>query len=198
MEEKHAIILSSYIANRNNLLVLDSHDGVCCLFFKRQPRCCCGDLVTYSLRTQGRYCFVDDMFTNAAPALAHVDALFFLHQVLEICRYSVPEGDEARAVFNLLLTLYGEKGSCLLGQQRAFLSQKIFLCKLFILLGLYPDDKKFQKLYFNRIIHESIDSLMDQPIDLKYAGELDEWIRACFAIHPNAKSFKTIRCMVNK
>lgn len=198
MEERCAIILKSDISNRNKITVLDRDAGVCTLYVHQKHACCCGAFVRYHAEMRAHSLCVRELSLCSIPAFSSVPALLFFHQVLEICLHSVPCGDAAEDVFDLVAFLYSRENSLLLDCQQAAMAQKVFLCKLFIVLGMYPDDKKFQKLYFKRIMIESIDSLMLQPIDLVYEGELDEWIRACFAIHPYRQSFKTTRCVINK
>jgi hypothetical protein len=71
------------------------------------------------------------------------------------------------------------------------LVKKIFLCKLFILLGFYPREKKFQNQFFHNLATKSLDNLPPFPVSMMQEEYIEEWLQACIAMHVHEQKFRT-------
>jgi hypothetical protein len=97
------------------------------------------------------------------------------------------EGEPASAALALMVTLYRSPDSVQNGA-----AKKVFLSKLFLVFGFYPEGEQFQKIYFKRLAAESLDTLLAEPIDLKVEKELDDWLFQCIATYPHMRHLKTM------
>lgn len=180
------IILNTHFPKHNTISLLDQTHGKQ-RFVLRDASVSVGALVEYTYSLRRRYTVIDSLEVVALPfSLAKKDILF-LHHVLEICHYFIPEGSCETGVFQLLHTLYT--------QGHKFdnpLMQKIFLAKLFMLLGMHPELEPNNVRYFERLLSEPIDKIIHEQLDLVVEQELGRWIYACVIVHPLASYFKTI------
>ncbi len=147
-----------------------------------------GMLISYHARVHNNIYFAHTIDIIDVPiALVQNDILFF-HHVLELCDYFVPLHSCVQGVFDLLLVLYVADNlvSCTI-------SKKIFLIKIFMLLGMHPEEDRFQTPYFCRLPAESIDTITQQTIESKCEKELDEWLLNCVSSHLHSKELKTMQ-----
>lgn len=147
-----------------------------------------GSLIEYCCVERGVGYNAQSINVHALPCCKLLPDLLFFHRVLEICVQFIPEGVEARDLFGLLLALYDQKRFAAL-QDNLF--KKIFLCKIFIVLGVWPAGEKYQSAFFHHIAAESIDNLLGISVELKNEYALNDWLQMCVAMHPRAQDFKT-------
>lgn len=188
MQQNIGIVLKKYFPQKVKLSVLDSKLGkIACV--PNRVDICVGAFIDYHINCYRGFYFVNTVNILKIPSLfCKMPDLIFFHHVLEICYFFIFEGSPVSEIFELLSFLYFSADTI---YNRC--SKKIFLCKLFFLLGIYPEDKHFQLLFFNRVASESIDILINETIDLRIERRLDAWLSACLAMHPYVNSFKTIR-----
>lgn len=157
------------IVIRNNVLqkkvwLLDSFSGTVPIFFKKNV--CLGGLLTYHLEHNNNRYVMHKPELIALPNIEDENFLLFFHHVLELCFHFVPTGSCAPEIFNLVKLLY----SCDSNFTTRY-AQHIFLCKLFTLLGLIPEQLFVQKKYNEQ--------------------QVTTWLKRCIAQHPLVHEFKT-------
>ena len=141
---------------------------------------CVGACIEYKVRKKSSRVFFDEIDLVAWPTLLTVDTLLLLHQSLEICLYCMPQGSVADGVFEHIMYLY-EKCPAIFDNSALF--KKIFLCKLFALLGLHPHDTRFRDQFFEHLVSKSFDNLWYQPAIIADEREIDRWLMVCIASH---------------
>ena len=187
MEMTRAIVLRNEYPERLRMLLFDENRGIVSCWSDRMDLAV-GSLIDYSCAESGTGYSAQAINVHALPCCGQLSDLLFFHQVVEICVQFIPEGSEAKDLFALLLFLYDQKR--FISLQNDFL-KKVFLCKIFIILGIWPAGKKFQNSFFYRIASESIDNLLGLSIELKDECVLNDWLQMCIAMHPHARDFKT-------
>ncbi len=187
MEMTRAIVLRNEYPERARLLLFDENKGIASCRSNRMDLAI-GSLIDYSCTQSGSGYSAETINVHALPCCKQLPDLLFFHRVLEICVKFVPEGAESKDLFELLLFLYDQRKFAALYND---LFKKIFLCKIFIVLGVWPAGKKFQNPLFYHIASESIDNLLGLSIDLKSEYGLNDWLQMCVAMHPRAHDFKT-------
>ena len=100
----------------------------------------------------------------------------------------MPTGSSTPGVFEHIRCLYDDSVAL---QLRAGIVKKIFLCKLFALLGFYPQEKKFQNQFFHSLATESLDNLWSFSVSMVQEEDIEEWLQSCIAMHAQEQKFKT-------
>ena len=186
-QEKHiGIVLKSYFPKKCKLSLLDNKMGKISGVPPVGRFIASGSLIEYSLVEQTTCSFLYNVDVHNMPfALAQRDILF-LHHVLEMCYYFIPARSYNPAIFSLLQILYISDSWI-----HIMAVKKFFLLKLFVLLGLYPEERKFKNPSFHRLVHISFEQMIDEEVKQYDEEALDEWLRLCVASHPIANRFKT-------
>lgn len=185
MKTSTGIVLKKHFPRKQTITVLDKVWGKRIGVPPTQD-ICLGSLISYTTNQSTNVVFMHSLERHAVPlSLARNDLLFF-HQVLELCYYFIPLQSPAPDVFHLVSLLCYDRAVTLKPLQK-----KVFLAKLFALLGVHPDEQKFQHDYFHYLRHGSIDTLTDQVLHLGIENTLDSWLRACISLHPYRNSFNT-------
>ncbi len=161
-------------------------DGVC-----SRGSFAVGALLSYELQERGGVQLLKGVSLIDMPmAIAQKDILF-LHHVLEICYYFVPHNSCDADLFDLLHFLYDERP---VWDQ----SLKIkFLFKLLVTLGVQAEHFLLRIDSLQRLRSVSVDSLVNEYVDLKYENEIISWVKHCIGQHPEINSFKTIEFLNN-
>lgn len=187
MKTSRAIILKNEYPRKTRLMLLDQSDGVICVSTNRFDLAI-GTLIEYKQTCSDIWYKATEIEMVALPACKTFVDLLFVHRALEICLQCMPSGSASDDLFFVMCYLYNKNVFSLV---QSSLLKKLFLCKIFIVLGIWPAGEQFQKPLFYRLAMESIDKLLEQPIQLKSELDLDRWLRACVASHPRAGDFKT-------
>lgn len=145
-----------------------------------------GTRIAYCAHQQNTIHFLSEIELLSLPLEMGKGDIDFLHHVLELCYYYLSLGVPALQVYDLLALLYDPAYACPSNQFKL-----LYIFKLLLLLGMYPEDKQFQMLYFNQLAHEPIDTLLQEPLRLEVEQALDVWIRSCIALHPLYRHFNT-------
>lgn len=156
----------------------------------KRENLCVGVCIEYSLCQSRTGMVLEDVDIIAMPAITEVNDLLLFHCVMEICYHCMPVGSVNHGVYEYLLCFYDHQ---LMKQLRSPLLKKLFLCKLFTTLGLYPHEKKFHNSFFLQLASESIDNLWCRSVSMIKEQEIGDWLRACIAIHAHDKRLKTVR-----
>lgn len=186
MERDIAIVLKNYYPARTRITLLDQSVGHIDCWSDRYDLPV-GTLIAYHQRVHIDRYSAQSIELMALPPCTCLPDLVFVHQVLEICYRFSPPHCAAPDLFALISILYQEDTFSRLHNS---LLKKIFLCKIFVMLGVWPLGEKFQSPFFYRLATESIDNLLEQPIQLKYEHDLEGWVHGCIAMHPRASDFK--------
>lgn len=187
-----AVVLSTFDGFHQRVVLLDKTLGKVVCFIP-DKRLSVGTLIEYQLVQKRRYCTAHMINIIRMPfALAQTDILF-LHHVLELCNHFLQEGMPAQNVFELVLFLY-EKSDFLIGS----FSKKLYISKLFVLFGIYPEKPYIETVYWQQVLACSIQDLLERCLKMPIEQELTIWIRSCVHMHPLSHTFKTLSYIEQK
>lgn len=119
--------------------------------------------------------------------------IYLLHQVLELCHFFIPLGSQACTTFYFLLELFENYYRC---THSPFYVKRV-LCKLFVLLGIYPEEVEIQ-FFAHKIYEMPIDNLLAAPLELKSEELMNKWLAWCIEMHPKGKFFKAMPLLLKK
>lgn len=184
------IILKRFTTGFSRVSLFDQHLGKIDAFFHHEATGY-GTVIQYALKERfpsGSVRFtLSSVELFAVPLKLAQTELTFLHRVLEICYYFIPIGSSVPTLFELILFLYDIDR-----WKHVIFFQDLFLCKLLITLGFFPEESRFKTAWFCRLAAVPIDTLLTEHVDLAQRLELRTWIRACLNIHPLVRYFKTV------
>lgn len=182
------IVLQHIKSTQTLYSILDHAQGVLTAHIKRED-ICIGACIKYNLVQNRTWIILEDVELIALPIVRGVNDLVLVHCALEICSYCMPVGSINPGVYELLGYLYEEQ---FINKLQPALLKKVFLCKLLIVLGLYPHEKKFQNSFFHQLATESIDNLGHRSVSMVNEQDVGDWLRACIAVHAQDKKLKTV------
>lgn len=193
---QQGIVLRNYFPQQQKVSLLDITEGrIACMIQDSSiaPRLANGSLIEYVLdkpRNSYRACGVDIIYM---PLTWHHAQFLFLHHLLELCYYFLPLNCHAQEIFYLVKALY-----CHEDIMQNEITKKIFLCRFFSMLGIYPADAaSYGAVFFNLIsAHRgSIDNKVAMPsriTDKIMQDKLKNWLLGCIAMHPYSYKLKTL------
>lgn len=188
--QKHTgIVLKSYLPQQHKLALLDERLGrINIMSGVLKHKLVQGLLLEYYPERSGRWAVVSGVEIIAEPrAWAQHDLLFF-HHVLEICYFFVPLESVVRPVFDMVKALYVHHH-----ELQSAGAKKLFLCRLFACLGLYPEDEALHTPSMHRLLSVPIESMFEERIGADVEQELHRWLVRCIAVHPQVNMFKTMQ-----
>lgn len=185
-QKQCGIVLKRFIPKKAKLSVLDRSVGkIDCI--PHVDKLCHGAVITYHIgQVKSVYHLEGIELIDVPFALARID-IRFLHQVLLICYYFLPLGAPAPQVFDLVRFLYTIKHNDCTKQ-----FQLLFVCKLFAVLGFVPDTFKADQIIVDWILTTSIDTLLNESLDLRVEQLLNQWVTICIALHPRAQLLRSM------
>ena len=184
MEKRRGIVLKKD-QTKATVSLLDQHLGKIAAT-TRASYLCTGALITYSVVPLRRSYNLESVELIYAPfSLAREDILF-LHHVLELCALVVQEGQEGESVITLISFLYQSD------HKLSSFSKKLFVGKLCMTLGLYPEGRQVNTPLFESLSVESLDTMLHRSINLEFEKELDTWLFYCIGAYPDARHLKTL------
>lgn len=187
---KHCGIILAHIKSTANLYsILDYSKGVLVGTIKRE-HLCVGSCIEYTLSADRMWVVLEDVELIALPAVTHVGDLLLFHCVMEICYHCMPVGSFNPGVYELIVCLYDRQ---IMDKFKTALLKKVFLCKLFIILGLYPHEKKFHNSFFHQLASESIDKFCCRSVSMVNEQDVGNWLKACIGAYAQDKRLKTVR-----
>lgn len=186
--KKHcAIVLKNYVPKKNALALLDRMSGKITGISHSLDHIAHGCMIEYVVDSKKQSpLYMQQIELVQMPLLMAQEDILFLHHVLELCYYFIPNGSQATSVFNLMLMMYTPE----LWMKNVIL-KKIYLCKLFALLGVYPDEEVLKKPSYVRLATKPFAAMLDQEFLPDDENEIDDWLRMCILSHPIAGRFKT-------
>lgn len=182
-----AIVLKTYFPEKNKILIFDRTMGKLnvSLSANKISNLCNGTIFTYDFNEKNTFFIINNLNILDVPLNIGKTNILFLHNILEICYYFLPFGVVSNELFDLISFLYFYFDKFQTDQL-----QKFFLCRVFLILGIYPEVKMSD--YFNYVMSLPIDMVDKNSIDLSLDKELNLWIIKCMQIHPYKNSLKTI------
>lgn len=187
----YGIVLRSFIPSKIKITILDAKLGKIEVtpafnnrsqgpqaYFNFSP----GMYIRYRLDNSSKGTIISDFSIYAIPTYWSRYNLVFFHQVLMLCYYFSPLDQESFELFNMVKQLYVNPM-----EFSKLISQKIFICKLFKVLGIFPAHiiDKDKKLYY--LIFHIIDSNVELEETKEISAMLDYWIESCIQVHPRAE-----------
>lgn len=164
----HAIILKNYFPKKNKVTILHERFGKINFYIdEKHPaaRLCNGSLMYCQIiKKQSMYqCdFIDAYYIPS-------EDLYFIHDILKICLNFMPTQVMMVDVFDIILEIY---------QDLEFLQdcqKKIFLLKIFLYLGVFPENKKLYQcvMQSNSLHNHDSDSLLRQALSYCWSTEVN-------------------------
>ena len=187
MTRSLGIILKRNNPTKSVYSILDSLDGVLVCSISRED-ICTGACIEYTICMQRTRMVAHEVELIGLPCISQVADLLLLHRALEICSHCMPIGSSTPGVFEHMQCLYDDS---VFSQLRTSMVKKIFLCKLFALLGFYPQEKKFQNPFFHKLATESLDNLRAFTVSMMQEKDIEEWLQSCITMHTQEQKFKT-------
>ena len=184
--KQQAIVLYTFGNKDQKVALLDSQYGkIMCYIPERSLSI--GAHIEYQLIKKRRHSTAYMIEVIRMPfAVARSDILF-LHHVLEVCYHFIPEGVVASDVFTLVEYMYRQNDTLIRS-----VSKKLYMSKLFILFGIYPEESYIRFNYWQMLLVESIESILEKSMDSAIEHELNVWLRSCIQVHPLVHTFKTL------
>ena len=146
-----------------------------------------GSIIQYTLERKGTVDILHNVEYLAIPLQWGKQDLLFLHHILEICYFFIPPESTIDGVFEFLFfLLHSEQLSWTLTLQ------KLFLCKLFLLLGMYPQTVFFKTNIMKKLLYISIKDVIQLEVDNHEQPLMDQWLQQCILNHQKEFSFKTM------
>jgi recombinational DNA repair protein (RecF pathway) len=188
---QQGIIIRSFLPYNVHVIIFDKLHGRFSTRAPQQSRKAVvqGSLAHYHLRALGQSTVIETIETIRLPSTQLYKNLQFIHHVLEILCMFLPDHVAAYEVFNHCLLLYHEDASII---TESIGSQYFFLMKLFTLLGVFPEEKIFNRFKtIHTLLPQSFEDLLSQenkiPLDV-----LRIWLLGCIHTHHHVNIFTTL------
>lgn len=155
----HAIVLKNHFPKKNKVTILHEQYGKINLFVsetQESSRLCNGSLIFCDVikkESSYRSEFIDAYFI---PFDQDRYDLYFIHDLLKVCLNFAPWQIMIADVFDLLLEIYGQLDVISVEQK------KIYLLKIFLYLGIFPEDKRLYQIVMQnyRLDIQDMDQLL--------------------------------------
>lgn len=186
-EKYSAIVLKNYFPQKYSLSLLMNKGGKITGVSNDIEHISRGSLIEFTIeRSKKNPLFIYHIELHDAPLILAQEDILFLHHLLELCYNFIPVGSEALAAYELLKLIYiphewMQKTIC----------KKIYLFKLFVGLGIYPEDKRVRKASLQSLATSSFMNIIDKNIPHD-EHDITEWLRMCVTSHHHVNKFKTI------
>lgn len=201
MEKNTGIVLKKCAQRSKIIFILDYKIGkIKCVTTK--DNIITGSVISYYAKESKSIQLIDSIELLYVPFETAIDDILFLHHILEICDLFLPIQSQAKEVFELIIYLYKSEKETNNSQEnnsqennsqiKSRTRKKLFIFKLLTLLGVYPEEVKFQTPYFYNLATESIDNIIVKTLNLKEEQELNNWLHCCITIQQEFSKFKTV------
>lgn len=192
MEKNTGIVLKTCAQKNRIVFILDYKMGkIKCV--PNKDNIITGSVISYFVKKDKSPYFIESVELLHVPFETAIDDILFLHHVLEICDLFLAMHNQAKEIFDLIIHLYKfEK------QIKCNNKKKLFIFKLLTLLGLYPEETRFQTPYFHNLATESIDNIILKNLNLECEKELNNWLHCCITGQQEFSKFKTVNFSCKK
>jgi hypothetical protein len=178
------------------------YEGKFDLVFKKFKDCCKlwpGMLISFYVDKTGRIPLGQDPKILTHPQMVSEQSIYFMHHVLELCFFFVPDEKPCPEVFNLLRQVFLFLDDKTFPDKFLILTQKIFVIKLLSLFGFFAHEPIYMYLGVHDILTttfvdfspEQKVEFLEKHLSLAQEKDLDEWIRTSINFHPNCHLLKT-------
>lgn len=147
-----------------------------------------GSLVRYTMKSAKNSMILQDVEYLYAPLEWGKFDLLFLHHVLEICYFFIPLYGSVDGIFHFLCFLFRMQDA-----SWTDVVQKLFLCKLFLILGIYPQTEFLKTKNGMRLFYISLEDILLLKIDDQECAMMDQWLKQCIMQHHMVFDFKTVK-----
>lgn len=179
------IVLKIHFSKTRKISVLDSQLGrIECV--PPHENIHAGSIIRYYCKKGTYRFFIKDVALLAMPLQQARQDLLFIHQILELLYYFIPEHSYIERVFEIVVHVYNYDVSKI-----SDTGKKLFLCKVLTMLGFYPELEKTKRLYFQQLMGASIDELLQTTLNSEIDTMLKSWLTRCIALHPQGHLFNT-------
>lgn len=184
-ERSNGIVLKTYFSHKTKLMIFDHRLGkIACV--PPHQSLSIGTHLEYVITQRGSAFFLSNVLLHDMPLLIAREDILFLHYIVELCYHGVPLSGPMPELFALVLQLFNQsQGRYTAGYKMAF------VFKMFVLLGIYPEDPSLRASHFYHLAHMPIDTLVEKALDLKMDMVLYEWVCSSIATHPLIGAFNT-------
>jgi len=151
-----------------------------------------GALISYFVTRDFPIFFITGVHVLDAPFSVARKDIFFLHHVLELCCYFLPDRAVDLKTFDLVKCVYTDPQLF-----SSTLRKKLFLFKLLVSFCFYEGHAPLSINMFHYLASESIDSIEQSFLHLEVEKNIDRWLFSCVKAHPKFEEFKTVRFLKN-
>ena len=191
----YGIILRNCSAQNNKVVVFDKQQGKIDGFpsLRMQPKCLQGSLVSYRAEEWRNSYRLYDIELLALPESWVMQDILFLHHILELIAYFMQPSQRNYELFSWCNTLYQ---SVIYESKKLLFFKKFFLCRLFIVLGMYPElnAKQDETLFF--LISGSVDIMLNDQYHELLDKKMSTWLYVCLQDHVGKSHLKTFDFLV--
>ncbi len=190
----YAIVLQTPTTHYNGYIFFDQQLGtINAHLHKKNSRhgLSRGALIQYSPQASGTWHSAHAVEIIAIPQQWVIKNIWFLHHTLELIDFFVPRNHNSEDIFELMRLFYQP-----IHEVDVSFFQKLFLCKFFMLIGIYPeprniDDREFLSLMAYDTSLEGR-QVSDEQKYVFLEKKMIQWLRECILLHPHADRLKTM------
>jgi len=208
MENKEiGFILKRFLPYKQKLSVLHETKGKIGLItnpIKISQKLWPGMLIEfYSIQNNNKITIANNTEIIHSHTSISADNLHWLHNLLELCYYSLPPECPAKEIFDFLGNCTTILKKPTFSNKKFEIIKKIILLRMLALLGFYPSDSFFSSFEQSNLLSsifvdfsskQKVESL---KIDIKNINkfvneDVDKWLFSSLKSHPLCRAFKTI------
>jgi hypothetical protein len=191
MKQSIGIVLKSSHTNTQAIVILDQQRGKISGNVSGRTTLALGNgtVMTYDLICRRSWYTLEGVNLEYVPFESARDDIFFLHHVLELCYYFLPEECAVDEVFQMLLYLMH------VAPYEKVVSRKyLVVARLLHLFGLYPEHDGLCA-YLQKIGDMPLELFFDISCTENMQKIVYQWVWSCIMAHPDKKKFKTIELL---
>lgn len=194
--KRYGILIKSGMQKQTQAALFDEHQGRMDVFVKEYRKNgnygVQGALITYNLNAWRHYSIVEDLEIVAYPVSELRGDIAFLHHLLELILFFVPNDQQNSDLFELLQHLYQEENGYMFATR---FTQQLFLCKFFALIGVYPEEAIYwHAAHVRRLILSPLEIMVKNADERTMSSLVQAWVLACIHSHPQVGLFKAVHC----
>lgn len=148
-----------------------------------------GALLHYDIEQDRQWACMANLELVKMPASWVCDDVLFFHHVLEMSNIFIMFNAPIAAIFDHYGWLYQS-------QPGSLLRKKIFLCRFFSLLGIYPLDVHSHDPLFFSLISAPGNIMLDIREEDIMHETVDQWLLGCIQLYPHPRRLKTINFLM--
>lgn len=190
---QRAIVLRSWLPEKQRIMIFDEQLGRFTALIrsgKEQPRVLQGGMILYHTRHWRGLSILQAMELIAVPVPLWSADIQFIHMILELLECFVAEHDPLPELFRLCTILYTPIP---IAEDQLATFKRLFLCKLFSVLGVYPSERVYEYAHdVRRLISEPLVALIDTSGYSNLGDEARTWLLGCIHTSPHVSLCRTL------